>query len=683
MAVSIESLSETHRLDQLPAFPGVLLALLRSCQQPDPSNGEVEALVGQDSGLSVRVLSVASSPVFARGDAPRDLSEAVRLLGLRTVHTIGVTTGVHQFFYQLDGHQLPWLRTFWRHSVGAATAAKRLAEETGQARAEEAYLAGLLHDVGQPLLAVLYRDSMQRIMEESLAHGRDARTLEKQQLGIGHDELGAAMVDRWHLPGFLADAIRFHHEPVEALADAHPLVRITHVANLLAHSGTEPDAEALHAAGQLLDLGRSVASRLHRQAVADRDELVEALDGDDAVAAIGRNGPPLHPLADQVRNQALLGSIHAHLRLEADSQPVDNIARGLALLFGLDQIACFQLQNGGEALIGAIAGRAAPDLTGLRVPLDAGRSLLARSLLENRPVHTLDPDESAALTVVDRQVASRLVGDGILCLPLRYRGEAQGVLVLGVRHTQTSALLDQSELLLAFAGEAAALVHQARHAEAQRRQQELETRAVREQDTRHVRQQLGDPLTIIRNYLHVLEKQVEAEHPAHDSLMTVLEEVERVTELLRTLDVKTADAAGDREPNVNQLVRELARVAREAQLVPEALQMDLALDDRLDGERVPAAVLRPLLLSILRLHGDRGGSSEVRILTAAGVQFGGKVYNEVLLESSGCVLEWTTFEQDGRFSAARRVFGEQGGVVAGAQVPRRGYRVQILWPAGS
>lgn len=680
MSASIESLCETHRLDQLPAFPAVLLSLLRACQEAEPDSRNVESLVSQDSAMSVRVLAVASSPVFARGDAPRDLAEAVRVLGISTVHSIGITSGVYQFFHQLDGQELPWLRTFWEHSLGAAMEARHLARESRLAAVDEAYLAGLLHDIGQPLLAVMHRGTMQRIMSDSADSAQDAREREHSELGISHDVLGAAMVDRWSLPGFLADAIRYHHEPVEALADAHPLVRIVHVANLLAHSGAEPKAEAFHAAGQLLDLGRSVTSRLHRSAVDDRESLMQALDLDEGLVRMAEAPRALPALADQVRDRALLGSVQSQLRIHGADEPVDAIARGLALLFGLDRIACFQLSASGSGLDGTMAGRDARDLSGLRAPMDAARSLLARSLLERRPVHTLDPSESASMSVVDRQIAARLGGDGLLCLPLVCQGEAQGVLALGVRHTQTSALLDQSALLLAFAGEAAALVRQARRAEADQRQRDAESDAHREREVRRLRHRLGDPLTIIRNYLHVLKQQVEQGHPGHSGVMSVIDEVERVTELLNTIDSDTGhdEDAGD---SVNDLVRGIARLARDAQLVPELLHMDLDLDERLDHAVTAPEALRQLLLSVIRLRGQQGGQGGIRMQTAAGVMFAGSVYNEALVEAADSGLAWTALERDEHFSLARRRIGEQGGTVVGAGVPGRGVRVQVFWPA--
>ncbi|MCP1675228.1 putative nucleotidyltransferase with HDIG domain [Natronocella acetinitrilica] len=683
MSVSIDSLCESHRLDQLPAFPAVLLALLRTCQQPEPSSGDVESLVAQDSALSVRVLAVASSPVFARGDAPRDLTEAVRLLGLTTVHTIGITTGVVQFFNQLDGHELPWLEDFWRHSLGAATAARALAQESGLAAPEEAYLAGLLHDIGQPLLAVLYRDAMQTIMAGVASGDTDACRAEQERLGISHDTLGAAMVDRWHLPGFLADAIRYHHQPVDALVDAHPLVRVVHVANLLAHSSTEPDTEAFHAAGRLLDLGRTLTSRLHHGARQERDRLVEALDLDAAPRGVISAQRQLNPLADQVRNQALLGSIQPHLRLELTDNPVDVIARGLTLLFGLDRVACFQLSAAGDHLAGAMAGRGAADLDGLRLPLDPARSLLASSLLERRPVHTLDPEESARLSVVDRQIAARLGGDGVLCLPLVAGGEAQGLLALGVRHTQTSALLDQSALLLAFAGEAAAVVRLARQMQADRRQHDMENLARRERDSRRLRRQLGDPVTIIRNYLHVLQQQVDDGHPGRAGVMSMLDEVERVSELLNGIEDPALASATVEDGDINELIRELTRLARDAQLLPEAISIDIALDDRLNGRAIPTEALRSLILSVFRLSGDRLRGGGLRIQTSAGVKFSGTVYNELLVETAGADLDWGILEPDERFAGACRLIDEHGGAVMGSQVPGRGVRVQVLWPDGS
>ncbi len=679
MSVSVDSLCEPHRLDQLPSFPPVLLALLRACQHPEPCSRDVESLVGQDAAISVRLLAVASSPVYARGKRPADIKQAIQLLGLETVNTIGVIAGIHQFFYRLDGQHHGWLPTFFRHSLGAAVIARELAEFSADVDTDQAYLAGLLHDIGQPLLSVLYREQMQQLRQRAAAEGLELVELEKEAFGTSHDELAAALVERWDLPGFLTDALRYHHAPLDQLVDAHPLVRVVHLASLLADMPAEPNAESLHAAATLLDLGRAATSRLHHQAMRETEALVKALGDEDAEPEAGVP-PTRSALMDQVRNSALLGSIAPQLRQAGDACEIEIIAQGMALLFGTRMPVCLQVSADGKSLQASVPWAPGDELEALRLPLDAQRSQIARCLLESRPLHTLDPEEAKRLSVIDRQLASRLPGDGILCLPLRHKGTACGVLVLGIRHTQISALLDQSELLLAFAGEAAGLLDQARRARVLRQQAEADSLWQQRQHTLELSRELGDPVTVIRNYLHVLQKQVDEAHPGHESLITIMDEMERVSQILGRLGEGSVPAAAGRA-DANQIVQELVMIARQAELLPPGLPVHQHTDGKLDGQSAPATELRSLMLALFRLLGNSGAMRELTLATSADVRINGERYYELSLETDSTETDFARLDNDRGLHQARQHLREEGGLVNWSYNKGQKLRVQILWPA--
>ncbi|MCC5812274.1 MAG: HDOD domain-containing protein [Ectothiorhodospiraceae bacterium] len=679
MSVSVDSLCEPHRLDQIPTFPPVLLALLRACQHPEPCSRDVESLVGQDAAISVRLLAVASSPVYARGRAPADIKQAIQLLGLETVNTIGVIAGIHQFFYRLDGQHHHWLPEFFRHSLAAAVTARGLAEFGADVDPDQAYLAGLLHDIGQPLLSVLYQDRMQQLRQRATAEGRPLVELERETFGTSHDELAAALVERWELPGFLTDALRYHHAPLDQLADAHPLVRIVHLASLLADMPAEPDAESLHAAATLFNLGRAATSRLHHQAMRETDLLLKALGDEESEPDIGIP-PTRSALMDQVRNSALLGSIAPQLRQSDSSCEIEIIAQGLALLFGMRMPICLEVADGGTSLRASVPWPAGTELEALQIPLDGKRSLIARSLTENRPLHTLDPEEAKQLSVVDRQLASRLPGDGVLCLPLRHKGTACGVLVLGIRHTQISAMLDQSELLLAFAGEAAGLLDRARRARLLRQQVEADSLWQQRQQTLGISRQLGDPVTVIRNYLHVLQQQVDEAHPGRENLLTIVDEMERVGQILGRLGEGTGPDAGS-QADVNLVVQELIMIARQAELLPASMPVHQHTDAKLDGQKAPGALLRSLVLALLRLLGSAGAGGELSLSTSADVRINGERYHELSLEADSSDPAFAQLDHDRSLHQARQHLRDEGGLVNWTLNKGKRLRVQILWPA--
>ncbi|MCC5857487.1 MAG: HDOD domain-containing protein [Ectothiorhodospiraceae bacterium] len=552
MKASLDSLSETHRLDQLPSFPPALLGLMRQFQSPEPDPGEVESLVEQDSAISLRLLAVSASPVFNRSGSPRSVAEAIRLLGLDTVQALSLTAGIIQFFQHLEGGERSWWTPYWQHSLACSMGAGLLAREFGRgASVEEARLAGLLHDIGRPLLATLYPDSMEELTREFGWSSPALQEEERQRFGHSHDEVGTAMLARCGLPDSLVDAIRYHHYPVDAIRDAQPLVRIVHVANAMANSGLEPDAGTLYASAELLDLGRSLTARLHRQAQEDAARLAAALAETGArpdARLAGDSFTVWQPLAEGIRAQALLGAVQNQLQAWPDHDAIQGIERALLILFGLEGVVCFQLDSDSRELRRCPGGRLAEDLEGVSLPLVAERSVLARTVLEARPLHTLDPELTRTLPVIDRQLIQRLGGDSMLCLPLHWQEQPQGVLALGIRETQISAVLDLSPLLLAFAGEVARVVARLRNEQRRQEEQQADKTARVEQELGSISQAVADPLTVIRNYLHVLKSELSSDHPSLERVDRIGDEVERVSELLQRMG-NDDPLAGDAKPD--------------------------------------------------------------------------------------------------------------------------------------
>ncbi|MDV7398686.1 HDOD domain-containing protein, partial [Arthrospira platensis SPKY1] len=110
--------------------------------------------------------------------------------------------------------------------------ARNLARTTAYPAPDEAYLAGLLHDLGRLFITLRHPTALQEVRVLTQVPS-NIPALEQRLFGIDHCELGAALVESWRLSSFLADAIRFHHRPAEDLYGAHPLLRLLHVANTL------------------------------------------------------------------------------------------------------------------------------------------------------------------------------------------------------------------------------------------------------------------------------------------------------------------------------------------------------------------------------------------------------------------------------------------------------------------
>lgn len=231
----IDAAALARRIAELPALPLALSEAMRALGRDDLPASACARAIELDLALAARVLRLANSPFYGVPGRIGSVSDAVRLLGLRTVAGVvaavslrGLMQGLRCPGFHFEAH--------WRHVLATAIAARELALCCGH-DADEAFLAGLLHDVGQLVLARFHPQRAARAL--ALARDDDVELLaaERQEFGRGHDAIGAEVARHWGLPGRLWQAIETHHAPEAVVAgESAPLGALVHVADAIAHA---------------------------------------------------------------------------------------------------------------------------------------------------------------------------------------------------------------------------------------------------------------------------------------------------------------------------------------------------------------------------------------------------------------------------------------------------------------
>ena len=229
---------------RLPSLPQVLLELLALCDRDDVGMAEIAAVVAKDASVAARLVATANSPFYSPKRGLQDIDQCLAVMGTSIVRRLALNQSVAELFGRFQKGNDFDLRYFWYHSLLVAVMARRLAAHLCYANGDEAYLAGLLHDVGQLALLTLDPERYLPLLRDFDA---DMALMRQEQalFEVNHAELGAWMAQRWNLHSLFADSIRYHHESLDRIRDAHPLVQIVALANLL---GTLSEAElATHA----------------------------------------------------------------------------------------------------------------------------------------------------------------------------------------------------------------------------------------------------------------------------------------------------------------------------------------------------------------------------------------------------------------------------------------------------
>jgi len=239
LVAKLERGLDQRQLD-LPSLPEVALKIRRALADENVSVGEIARLLGADPALAARTLRVANSAMFFRGNRPiTSLSAAVSQLGHKMVRNVALSFAAQQVFLGYGSRPLRDLVSgVWAHSIRSAVIGHTLARVRTTLHPDEAFLAGLLHEVGK--LYILMR-------AKGLLPSLHADAALKSVLGGWHTRVGRAVIEAWELPAELAVTVGDHESLSLEAADPPTLTAVLAVANYLAeHSEAACDDPELH-----------------------------------------------------------------------------------------------------------------------------------------------------------------------------------------------------------------------------------------------------------------------------------------------------------------------------------------------------------------------------------------------------------------------------------------------------
>lgn len=196
----------------VPSFTSIQAELNTLLNNPDTSAARLASVISRDAGLVARLLTVANSPFYSGGREIISIESAVILLGFDQVRNISLAYAFSQTFNRLS-NPLFDAKQFSLHSLQTATMARKTALDFGTVNEQDAFTAGLLHDIGIPLMCKHFPREFQEVQDIVEMADISYYMAEKELLGITHAEIAAELFAHWNLPGSLITGVRYHHEP--------------------------------------------------------------------------------------------------------------------------------------------------------------------------------------------------------------------------------------------------------------------------------------------------------------------------------------------------------------------------------------------------------------------------------------------------------------------------------------
>jgi len=222
-------------IGELPTSPAVVSTVMGLTADLNTEVDHLSRVLSGDPALTAKVLRLSNSPFYGRARSVGSLNEAILILGFYTIRSLVVASSTYSLFRRKTGSETS--KILWDHSLATAMAVRIIARRIRHRQIEEAFIVGLLHDIGKLILFQKMHEPYCKIIKRVRAEGRNFAELEEEELGFSHGELGSIILTRWNFPEYLVNAVAFHHTPDagDAPPDGSiPLAHLVHFANEVA-----------------------------------------------------------------------------------------------------------------------------------------------------------------------------------------------------------------------------------------------------------------------------------------------------------------------------------------------------------------------------------------------------------------------------------------------------------------
>ncbi len=218
-------------VQDIPTLPVIYKELFRMMQDPDISVPAIAEVISKDQSLSVRILHLVNSAFYGYSKEIKTISRAVVILGLQAVRSAALAISVFDYFQDEDSQKIS-LIDFWKHSIAVATISKVLAEAARINQQEEAFIVGLLHDVGKLIEKRYFPEDFNEIITVAQEQHLSWIETEKALFQINHATIGKVVFRSWDFPPSVVDAVHFHHNP-ESSSKYPQLAALVHIADYI------------------------------------------------------------------------------------------------------------------------------------------------------------------------------------------------------------------------------------------------------------------------------------------------------------------------------------------------------------------------------------------------------------------------------------------------------------------
>ena len=221
------------KVTTLATLPEVTAKIIQTVEDPKSTASQLHKIVSHDPALVTRILKVVNSAFYGLPGQIASIERAIVLLGLNAVKNIAVAASLGQLFRGVKLCEGFTAKDLWTHCIAVGVVARDLAKQMKAPIADEAFLAGMIHDLGVLVSLQTNPEQLRQVCETVAATGRDFCEVEREVIGADHQMLGMALAEQWKFPRACQLVAGFHHRPEQLGDENRLLVSLVYLADTL------------------------------------------------------------------------------------------------------------------------------------------------------------------------------------------------------------------------------------------------------------------------------------------------------------------------------------------------------------------------------------------------------------------------------------------------------------------
>ncbi len=617
-------LNEIKYSGKLPKLPQVIMNLIEACNREDTQTAELIEIISADPGLTARIMDIMASASVNINKEIRSVETAVVYLGINSIRNLAISMAVLHVFEM--GDETPeWnMDKFWYHSFAVAVISKKIAEQTGDADPDEAFLAGLMHDIGFLLFLSAFSDKYASILSAN-KNEQDIINAEKKQFQITRFEAGAWLCTQWNLNPLVCDAVLYVNEDETRIISALPLVKIVFTANRLADFKYDENASKLFL---MFGIKEDEAQQLLLNAQKDVNCQAEDLgikipDFNSEEDSSQKQEKISEQLAEdflklKVKQTSLIfGTIENLLGVTNRQDILNEVDAGIKILFFIQGLFYFFYDEKRHLLTGYShkEDNRTKIINSIAIPFTNRKSLLIRSLTKKSFITSLNFDKQNDMAISDTQIMRLMNAEEMLCFPMLVNGKPLGVIVIGVSEKNALDMIHNSGIIEMLAKLSALCLDNISHYIDKKQSVENERVSAASDTTRGIIHEINNPLGIITNYLKILSLKLPDKHPAQKELVVINEEIDRISSLLSQLSDFAAPFTEEFEfIDLNEFFASILAIVKKTLLLPKGIESVFIPDTSLSRVKTCKNGLKQILINLIKNAAEameNGGKIEI------------------------------------------------------------------------